>query len=269
MITADKVFKGSTPISKIYQGLNLVWEQPVTKYIKWQPTTYIYIGDYSKSLKGKGSDSVKLLIKGYTRIDITISYSVSANQEDHYIKAYNLDSTSSVNSEINMNTSSSKTITYTIPDDGAEHSIYFSCYGGYYPAYTGTFKVSYSNASSASIIWNKPGRVTNNVYSWSIPNVEVGTETDFFTLKGTKKVNITAYIYTRREEGDYPKLKFTCFKPNSTEILKTLEIKQSASTGNTKTATYDIEGEGVVNFQVEHSNWDITNTLKLTINSIE
>ena len=26
MITADKVFKGSTPISKIYQGLNLVWE---------------------------------------------------------------------------------------------------------------------------------------------------------------------------------------------------------------------------------------------------
>lgn len=65
MITADKVFKGSTPISKIYQGLNLVWEQPVTKYIKWQPTTYISnIGNYSKSLKGKGSDSVKLLIKG-------------------------------------------------------------------------------------------------------------------------------------------------------------------------------------------------------------
>lgn len=26
MITADKVFKGTTPISKIYQGLNLVWE---------------------------------------------------------------------------------------------------------------------------------------------------------------------------------------------------------------------------------------------------
>ena len=267
MITADKVFKGTTPISKIYQGQNLVWEQPVTKYIKWQPTTYISdSGNYSRSLRGKGSDSVKLLIKGYTRIDITISYSVSGNQEDHYIKAYNLDSTSSVKSEINMDTDSSKTITYTIPDDGAEHSIYFSCYGGYYPAYTGTFKVSYSNASSASLIWNTPSRVTNNVYSWNIPNVEVGTETDFFTLKGTKKVNITAYIYTRREDGDYPNLKFTCFKPNSTEILKTLEI---ASTGNSNTATYDIEGEGVVNFQVEHSNWDITNTLKLTINSIE
>lgn len=270
MITADKVFKGSTPISKIYQGLNLVWEQPVTKYIKWQPTTYIsYKGDYSKSLRGKGSDSVKLLIKGYTRIDITISYSVSVNQEDHYIKAYNLDSTSSVNSEINMNTSSSKTITYTIPDDGAEHSIYFSCYGGFYAAYKGRFEVSYSNASSASIIWNHPGRVTNNVYSWSIPNVEAGTETDFFTLKGTKKVNITAYIYTKREDGDQPSLKFTCFKPNSTEILKTLEIKWGASTGNSNTATFDIEGEGVVNFQVKHSNWDITNTLKLTINSIE
>lgn len=264
MITADKVFKGTTPISKIYQGQNLVWEQPVTKYIKWQPTTYISDSGYSKSLKGKGSDSVKLLIKGYTKIDITISYSVSVNQEDHYIKAYNLDSTSSVNSEINMNTSSSKTITYTIPDDGAEHSIYFSCYGGYYPAYTGTFKVSYSNAMLLS--WNKPGRVTNNVYSWNIPNVEAGTETDFFTLKGTKKVNITAYIYTRLEDGEYPNLKFTCFKPNSTEILKTLEI---ASKGNSKTATYDIEGEGVVNFQVEHSNWDTTNILKLTINSME
>ena len=144
MITADKVFKGTTQVSKIYQGLNLVWEQPITKYIKWQPDTYRLSNDsYSKSLSGKRSDSVTLLIKGYTRIDITISYSVSGNQEDHYIKAYNLDSTSSVNSEINMDNGKSKTITYTIPDDDAEHSIYFSCYGGYYGAYTGTFHISY------------------------------------------------------------------------------------------------------------------------------
>lgn len=268
MITADKIFKGTTQVSKIYQGRNLVWEQPITKYIKWQPDTYISAnGNYSKSLKGKQSDSVKLLIKGYTRIDITISYSVPGNQEDHYIKAYTLDSTSSVNSEINMNTSSSKTITYTIPDDGAEHSIYFSCYGGYYGAYKGTFNVSYSNASSAYIKWNHPSRVKNNVYSWNIPNVEVGTEKDFFTLKGTKKVNITAYIYTKMEDGEYPNLRFTCFKPNSTEILKTLEITNS--TGNHNTATFDILGEGVVNFQVWHSNWEVKNTLQLTVNSIE
>lgn len=268
MITADKVFKGTTQISKIYQGRNLVWEQPVTKYIKWQPTTYILSnGSYSKSLSGKQSNSVKLLIKGYTRIDITISYSVSRNQEDHYIKAYNLDSTSSVKGEINMDTNSSKTITYTIPDDGAEHSIYFSCYGGYYGAYTGTFKVSYSNASSASLIWAVPSRVKDNVYYWSIPNVNVGTEKDFFTLKGTKKVNITAYIYTKIEDEDYPDLTFTCFKPNSTEILKTLEITNS--TGNSNTATFDILGEGVVNFQVWHSNWEVRNTLQLTVNSIE
>ena len=145
MIIADKVFKGTTQVSKIYQGRNLVWEQPITKYIKWQPTTYISASsNYSKSLSGKSSDSVTLLIKGYTRIDITISYSVSGNQEDHYIKAYNLDSTSSVKGEINMDNGDSKTITYTIPDDGAEHSIYFSCYGGYYGAYTGTFHISYS-----------------------------------------------------------------------------------------------------------------------------
>ena len=268
MITADKVFKGTTQVSKIYQGRNLVWEQPITKYIKWQPDTYISAsGNYSKSLSGKRSDSVKLLIKGYTSIDITISYSVSGNQEDHYIKAYTLDSTSSVNSEINMKTSSSKTITYTIPDDGAEHSIYFSCYGGYYGAYKGTYNVSYSNASSAYIKWDVPGRVKNNVYSWSIRNVEVGTEKGFFTLKGTKKVNITAYISTQIEDGDYPNLTFTCFKPNSTEILKTLEITNS--TGNSNTATFDILGEGVVNFQVWHSNWEVRNTLKLTVNSIE
>lgn len=268
MIVADKVFKGTTKISKIYQGLNLVWEQPITKYIKWQPDTYISSsGMYSKSLSGKRSDSVTLLIKGYTRIDITISYSVNVNQEDHYIKAYNLDSTSSVNSEINMDTSSSKTITYTIPDDGAEHSIYFSCYGGYYEAYTGTFEISYSNASSAYIKWATPRRVKGNVYSWNIPNVEVGTEKDFFTLKGTKKVNITAYISTKIEDGDYPALKFTCFKPNSTEILKTLEITDS--TGNHNTATFDILGEGVVNFEVQHYNWEVPNTLKLTVNSIE
>lgn len=267
MITADKVFKGTTQVSKIYQGRNLVWEQPITKYIKWQPDTYIYNNSYSKLLSGKRSDSVKLLIKGYTSIDITISYSVSVNQEDHYIKAYNLDSTSSVNSEINMDTSSYKTITYTIPDDGAEHSIYFSCYGGYYGAYEGTFNISYSNASSAYIKWATPRRVKGNVYSWNIPNVEVGTEKDFFTLKGTKKVNITAYIYTKIEDGDYPHLKFTCFKPNSTEILKTLQITDS--TGNSNTATFDILGEGVVNFEVQHYNWEVTNNLKLTVNSIE
>ena len=268
MITADKVFKGTTQVSKIYQGRNLVWEQLVTKYIKWQPDTYILSNDsYRKSLSGKQSDSVKLLIKGYTKIDITISYSVSVNQEDHYIKAYTLDSTSSVNSEINMKTSSSKTITYTIPDDGAEHSIYFSCYGGYYRAYKGTYNVSYSNASSAYIKWDVPSRVKGNVYSWRIPNVEIGTEKGFFTLKGTKKVNITAYISTKMEDGDYPNLTFTCFKPNSTEILKTLEITNS--TGNHNTATFDILGEGVVNFQVWHSNWEVRNTLQLTVNSIE
>ena len=268
MITADKVFKGTTQISKIYQGKNLVWEQPITKYIKWQPTTYILSDNsYHNSLSGKESDSVKLLIKGYTKIDITISYSVSGSQEDHYIKAYNLDSTSSVKSEINMNTGKSKTITYTIPDDGAEHRIYFSCYGGYYGSYTGTFKISYSNASSAYIKWDVPSRVKGNVYTWYIPNVEVGTEKGQFTLKGTKKVNITAYIHTRMEDGDYPDLEFTCFKPNSSEILKTLEITNS--TGNSNTATFDILGEGVVNFKVWHSNWEVTNTLQLTVNSIE
>ena len=273
MITADKVFKGTTQVSKIYQGRNLVWEQPITKYIKWQPTTYISAnGSYSKSLSGKESDSVTLFIKGYTKIDITISYSVNVNQEDHYIKAYNLDSTSSVNSEINMNTSSSKTITYTIPDDGAEHSIYFSCYGGYYGSYTGTFNISYSNASSAYIKWDVPSRVKGNVYSWNIPNVEVGTEKGFFTLKGTKKVNITAYIYTSLDEDrDHPYLKFTCFKPNSTEILKTLEITTSIGnpTVNSNTATFDILGEGVVNFEVKHNNWEVKNILRLTVNSIE
>ena len=132
--------------TKNQNTLYLIIEQPVIKYVKWEPTTNILSNDsYSSSLSGKESDSVKLLIKGYTSIEITISYSVSGNQEDHYIKAYSLDSTSSVNSEINGNTSSSKTIAYTIPDDGAEHSIYFSCYGGYYGAYTGTFHISYSN----------------------------------------------------------------------------------------------------------------------------
>lgn len=268
MINADKVFKGNTKISKIYQGRNLVWQQPITKYIKWKPTIHILSdGSYKKLLSGKESDSVTLFIKGYTKIDITISYSVNVNQEDHYIKAYNLDSTSSVKSEVNMDTAKSKTITYTIPDDGAEHRIFFSCYGGYFGAYTGTFKISYSNASSASITWHNPSRVKGNVYSWNIPNVNVGIEKDFFTLKGTKKVNITAYIYARMEDDDYPDLGFTCFKPNSTEILKTLEIDNS--TANPNTATFDILGEGVVNFEVQHSNWEVTNTLQLTVNSIE
>lgn len=148
MITADKVFKGSTEIIRIYKGTTLEWEKAEDKYIKWEPTTFIDNDDaYVRLLKGRASSSVTLLIKGYTSIDITISYSANVNQEDHYVKAYKLDSTSSVQNEVNMDTDTSKTITYNIPDDGAEHSIYFTCYGGYYSAYTTTFRVSYSNAS--------------------------------------------------------------------------------------------------------------------------
>lgn len=151
MITADKVFKGSTPISKIYQGLNLVWEQPVTKYVKWDPTTYISNDSYTRTIEDRRiTDSVKLYIKGYTSVTITMSYTdPDIYQEDQYIYAYRLDDAGSLGAyvklEYNGRKSNSKRYTYSIPNDSLEHFIYFKIYSGYYRYADVTFEISYSN----------------------------------------------------------------------------------------------------------------------------
>lgn len=150
MITADKVFKGSTPISKIYQGLNLVWEQPVTKYVKWDPTTYISNDSYTRTIEaGRITDNIRLYIKGYTSVTITMSYTdPDIYQEDQYIYAWRLDNTSSaayVKLENNGRISNSKRYTYSIPNDSLEHFIYFKVYSGFYTQADVTFKISYSN----------------------------------------------------------------------------------------------------------------------------
>lgn len=152
MITADKVFKGSTPISKIYQGLNLVWEQPVTKYVKWDPTTYISNDYYIRTIKNSRiTDYVKLYIKGYTSVTITLFYRDSdIYQEDQYIYAYRLDDTNLnfgayVKLEYNGEKSNRISYTYSIPNDSLEHCIPFKIYGGYYGHADVTFTISYSN----------------------------------------------------------------------------------------------------------------------------
>lgn len=150
MITADKVFKGSTPISKIYQGQNLVWEQPVSKYIRWEPTTYISNDSYTRTIEdGRITDSVRLYIKGYTSVTIKLSYTdPDIYQEDQYIYAWRLDDTSLgayVKLENNGRKSNSKSYTYSIPNDSLEHFIYFEVYSGYYIYADVTFEISYSN----------------------------------------------------------------------------------------------------------------------------
>lgn len=151
MITADKVFKGSTPISKIYQGLNLVWEQPAIKYVRWDPTTYISNDSYTRKIEyGRITDHVRLYIKGYTSVTITLSYSnPKIYQEDQYIYAWRLDDTSSSGAYVkltdNGRLSNSKSYTYSIPNDSLEHFIYFEIYSGYYHYSDVTFEISYSN----------------------------------------------------------------------------------------------------------------------------
>lgn len=150
MITADKVFKGTTPISKIYQGLNLVWEQPVSKYIRWEPTTYISNDSYTRTIENRRiTDSVRLYIKGYTSVTIKLSYTdPDIYQEDQYIYAWRLDDTSLrayVKLEDNGRKSNSKSYTYSIPNDSLEHFIYFEVYSGYYEYADVTFEISYSN----------------------------------------------------------------------------------------------------------------------------
>lgn len=151
MITADKVFKGTTPISKIYQGLNLVWEQPVTKYVKWDPTTYISNDSYTRTIEDRRiTDYVKLYIKGYTSVTITLSYTdPHIYQEDQYIYAWRLDNTSSggayVKLENNGRRNNRKSYTYSIPNDSLEHFIYFEVYSGFYNYADVTFEISYSN----------------------------------------------------------------------------------------------------------------------------
>ena len=148
MITADKVFKGITQVSKIYQGQNLVWEQPVTKYVRWDPTTYIDNNDdYDRTISSKRvTDHVTLYIKGYTSITITM-YLHSISQEEQYIYAWRLDDKSSsayVKLTEGKYSSNSISHTYSIPDDSLEHFIYFEIYSGYWSGKSVDFNISYS-----------------------------------------------------------------------------------------------------------------------------
>ena len=148
MITADKVFKGTTQVSKIYQGRNLVWEQPITKYVRWQPDIYIYNDAYNRTTTiNRITDNVTLYVKGYTSITITM-YFESLSQRNHYIYAWKLDDkSSSPYIELTRGPYSSNSIshTYSIPNDSLEHFIYFEIYSGLYTSKTVKFKISYSN----------------------------------------------------------------------------------------------------------------------------
>lgn len=67
MITADKVFKGSTPISKIYQGLNLVWEMAAPI-----PGADAYVQD-GLVFQLDGIEKEELMEYGKTQLEIRIS----------------------------------------------------------------------------------------------------------------------------------------------------------------------------------------------------
>ena len=147
MINADKVFKGTTQVSKIYQGQNLVWEQPVVKSIRWDPTTHIYSDAYQRTFDDpKETDHVTLYVKGYTSITITM-YLHSNSQREHYIYAWKLDDkSSSAYIKLTRGSYSSNSIshTYSIPNDSLEHFIYFEIYSGRYVGKTTEFEISYS-----------------------------------------------------------------------------------------------------------------------------
>lgn len=112
--------------------------------------SYIRNDSYTRTIKnGRITDNIRLYIKGYTSVTITLSYTdPDIYQEDQYIYAWRLDTSSGeayVKLENNERISNSKRYTYSIPNDSLEHFIYFKVYSGFYSYADVTFKISYSN----------------------------------------------------------------------------------------------------------------------------
>ena len=280
MITADKVFKGSNEIIRIYRGSTLEWEKLIdVPTYSWNPTTYIRDFGYYETLSGKETGSVTLTLPPNVGVvSNKLYFSTNVNQEDQYIKEYALDSTSTVKCSLDYDYNEATRSLYCIqyPGNAEVHTIYFKAYGGYYGSYNAIFEVNnprliyhpsqiQSTYTKRTILFDTNGVWTYNIY----PDHSDNWTSDFqIQGAGTYKLrfNMTSYV----DEKEYAPCKLYICDLDSDTIKQTLNIHESTG-GSSRTGiitfTPSDDNRHTIKIGGEYTGWG-GYTVKISVSSI-
>lgn len=279
MITADKVFKGSNEIIRIYRGTTLEWEKSIdVPTYSWNPTTYIKNSGYYETLRGKETGSVTLTLPPNVGVVRNKLYFSSNTQEDHYIKEYVLDSDSTVKCSLDYDYNETTRSLYCTqyPGNAEVHTIYFDIYGGYYRSYDATFEVNnprliyhpsqiQSTYTKRTILFNTSGVWTYNIYPQESDNW-----TSDFQIQGEGTYNLKFTLTSGLEDGEYAACKFFICDLDSDTVNTTLSIGYNTG-GSTKTSTISFrtsdDNRHTIKIGGQYVNWG-KYTAKIEVYSI-
>lgn len=242
MITADKVFKGSTEIIRIYRGATLEWEKPIdVPTYSWNPTTYIRDSGYYRTLSRQKTGSVTLTLPPNVGVVQNKLYFSSRDQGNPYIKEYVLDSASTVKCSLDDIKTTRSLYCLQYPGNAEVHTIYFKAYGGFYTADT-TFEVNNprlvyhpSKIKSTHTKWTNLFN-TSGVWTYRIYPEQRDNWTSDFQIQGAGTYNLKFTLDSDYDDGDYAPCQFYICDLDSDTINKTLDIQNSTG-ASTKNAT--------------------------------
>lgn len=279
MITADKVFKGSNEIIKVYQGTTLEWEKIIdVPTYSWNPTTYIGNSGYYRTLRGKVTDYLTLTLPPNVGVVSNKLYFSSNTQEDHYIKEYVLDSASTVKCSLDYNDSETTSSLYCIqyPGNAEVHTIDFKIYGGYYSSYNGTFEVNNPrliyHPSQIQSTYTKKTRLfnTSGVWTYYISPQESDNWTSDFQIQGAGTYRLKFTLTSGFEDGEYASCKFYICGLDSDTVNTTLSVLYNTGS-STKTATINFttsdDNRHTIKIGGQYNNWG-NYTAKIEVSGI-
>lgn len=295
MITADKIYRNQLEVQRVYQGLSLLWElaaEPALVY-SWSPTTYISTVDdleyYNFSTTSlRKTDKVQLTLPAnIAAVNAQMYYDhPKVNDQDVYMKAYALDSTSSVKCTLNADTGIDvgyspgyefKLDCTQFPGDNASHSIQFESYSGYY-YFSGTHKSIIhppqfitqptpivSTYTNKSILFNNSG-----VWTYYIDNKDADSWSSSFQIQGKGVYNFSLNLTSGLENGEYASGEFYITDLDSDVKMKELIIQYNTG-GSTKSATvrYTTSDDNPHTIKIggSYPNWG-KYTAKITVSTI-
>lgn len=257
MITADKVFKGSAEIIKVYRGATLEWEKPIdVPTYSWNPTTYINSENnfYAVDRSSKKTHTVTLTLpENVAAVNNTLTYNHPRyNENTTYLYSYVLDSTTTTKCQLTLKTgtgdSKSRTMNCTqFPGDAASHSIYFKSYSGDY-----YFSGDYTSIVSRPQLIYHPSQIqstytkrtilfkTSGVWTYYIKPQESDNWTSDFQIQGAGTYTLRFTLTSGLEDGEFASCTFFICDLDSDTVRTTLSIDMNAG-DREKTATLNFK----------------------------
>lgn len=280
MITADKVFKGSAEIIKVYRGATLEWEKPIdVPTYSWNPTTYIDSeNNFSASDRSsKKTHTVTLTLpENVAAVNNTLTYkNPRSNEETNYLYSYVLDSTTTTKCQLTLKTgtgdSKKRTMDCTqFPGDAASHSIYFKSYSGDYYFGSGYYT---SIVTRPQLIYH-PSQIqstytkrtilfkTSGVWTYYIKPQESDNWTSDFQIQGAGTYRLKFTLTSGFEDGEYASCKFFICDLDSDTVRTTLSVLYNDGDNpidNIKTATIDFttsdDNRHTIKIGGQYYNW--------------